>query len=108
MTETQAQWKRFDEKKIRMFSFEGLNLSDLVFTDTKNLHLCSYWCEVDLCCSGGAGSDQSVPSVDTHQREEDQHPEPAAAEHAGRPAASLCIVSSTSLENHDWISPIET
>lgn len=57
-------------------------------------------CEVALCCSGGAGSDQGLPSVHAHQREEDQHPEPAAAEHAGRPAASLRVFSSTSSPNH--------
>lgn len=93
------------KKNSVCLGFKGL----IFFTDIKNLpdivcrigHSCSYSCEVDLCCSGGAGSDQSIPSVYTHQREEDQHPEPAAAEHAGRPAASLCIVSGTSVENHE-------
>lgn len=43
--------------------------------------------------SGRAGSDQSFSSVHTDQRKEDQHPEPAAAEHAGRPAAPLGVIS---------------
>lgn len=42
--------------------------------------------------SGGASSHESFPSVYTDQREEDQHTEPAAAEHAGRSAAPLCIL----------------
>lgn len=43
--------------------------------------------------SGWAGSDQSFPSVNAHQREEDQYPEPATAEHAGGAAAPLCFIS---------------
>ena len=49
-------------------------------------------------CSGGAGSHQGFPGVHADQREEDQHPEPAAAEHAGRPAAPLRIFSGKPLE----------
>lgn len=45
-----------------------------------------------LSSSWRAGRDPSLPSVDAHQREEDQHPEPAAAEHAGGPAAALRFV----------------
>lgn len=47
---------------------------------------------VILESSGRAGRDPSLPSVHAHQREEDQHPEPAAAEHAGGPAAALRFV----------------
>lgn len=42
--------------------------------------------------SGGAGSDQELPSVHLDQREEDQRPEPTAAKHAGRTAAPLGIL----------------
>lgn len=47
-----------------------------------------------LCVSSGrAGSNQGFSSVYADQRQEDQHPEPAAAEHAGRFAAPLCGIS---------------
>ena len=48
---------------------------------------------VRVCvCSGGAAGHQSLPSFHPGQGEEDQPPEPAAAEHAGRHAAPLRLL----------------
>lgn len=68
----------------------------LLFKSNEIIFLCHVgYCDTGLCScvfSGGAGSHESFPHVHTDQREEDQHPEPAAAEHAGGSAAPLCIL----------------
>lgn len=52
-----------------------------------------YWSFFLCVSSGRAGSDPGFSSVHADQRKEDQHSEPAAAEHAGGPTAPLCIIS---------------
>lgn len=66
-----------------------------VFLNAMNdLKILFFFFLIFVClCSGGAGGHQGVPCVHADQREEDQHPEPAAAEHAGRSAAPLSVVS---------------